>query len=451
FIRREIKEKGADWGELRRIKSHVVLKKGLPNIPDLVIKSDIGISYIVIMNWKRELRLYLFDSDGGMLHGQSYYQDFQELYQDFSSKSKKVARFPSVKKPPTRSQKDQNLDAKFKRVWTILAKKFNMSKKIQRNRPYIKGIEYQAHGIFGTKLERNFILIPEQSTKKSIIFTYYSLYFFLPQSIQENSDLAEALAFKFLTFFPKFKHEEISEERNSYEIMQKLNPWDSLKPSDGLKILKRVILYYDSPWQTQDFLYLVDQPLNLLTNLTRQKIPGLFCNLFSGYQNEDFLILANFLGLPFGFKCTIPSKFSNEELLELYEWLNCWYFAKVLPFMQKNRAKLTNGQNRAIKEALNFQYANVLKIELDSREAGKFVITNKSDSSIILTTATQIFPDGAEAEISFPNLIIKAHSKDSLNLRSLIGSIETPIRIRYEIVKSSKDISSPIFTGNFVV
>ncbi len=453
FVRREVKEKGADWGELRRVKHHIVVKKGLPNVPSLVLKSDSGLSYMAIIQWRKELRLYLFDVEGKTLHGQSYYQSYQnlqEVYKDIRGKSKKVSRYPPAEKLITLSQRNYELDKRFQKVWVRIAKFFQVSKSHRRNRPLIKGINQKdAGGIFGTKQEEGFIHIPFQSPNLGAIFAYYSIYFFLPSSIRQNEVLAEALALKLLTSFKQYKHEPIMKNRNSFEIIHKMEAWNSLKNTDVFNILKKVSLYYDSSWGTQDFISLVNLPLNLIRNPSRQRLPKIFCQLFLISQNEDFINLANFLGLPFGFECTIPQKISEKESFSLFGWLKSWQFSKVLPYLQQKSLTLTKGQIRAIEEALNFQYTNVLQVELTTE--GIFNIKNKSDLPIILTSAIQIFPDGTESGLAFQKVTLQANSTYILDLNSLDIKGQSPIRFRYLLVKSPEEISHPVFSGTLVI
>ncbi|MHA2245190.1 MAG: hypothetical protein ACXADY_09485 [Candidatus Hodarchaeales archaeon] len=453
FVRREVKEKGADWGELRRVKRHIVVKKGLPNVPSLVLKSDSGLSYMAIIQWRKELRLYLFDVEGKTLHGQSYYQnyqDLQEVYKDIRGKSKKVSRYPPAEKLITQSQRNYELDRRFQKIWVRIAKFFQVSKSHRRNRPLIKGINQKdASGIFGTKHEEGFIHIPFQSQNLGVIFTYYSIYFILPSSIRQNEVLAEALALKLLTSFKQYKHVSLMKNRNSFEIIHKMEAWNSLKHKDVFNVLKKVLYYYDCSWETQDFISLVNLPLDLVKNLSRPNLSELFYQLFLISQNEDYLTLANFLGLPFSVEYNIPKIMSKKESFLFFGWLKSWQFSKVLPYLQQQSLTLTKGQIRAIEEAQNFQYANVLQVELTTK--GIFDIKNKADLPIILTSAIQIFPDGTETSISFQRVTLQANSTILFDLNSLDIKVQSPIRIQYSLVKSPDKISHPVFSGTLVI
>lgn len=449
FVRQEVKEKGADWAELRRIKRHVVIKKGLPSVPNLVIKTDAGLSYMAIIHSRKEIRLYLFASEGQMLHGQSYFSSFEEIAKDLHSKSKKIARFPPLEKKLTRAQQNHQLDRQFKQIWDRLAKSLGISKPQRRQRPLIKGISKEADGIFGTILSKNFIQIPYQSSNLGVIFHYYALYFFLPLTIRQNEVLAEAIAMKLLSSLKKIEVKKALESRDSQEIIREFKVWDSIEPKDIYNLLKKVDLYYDFPWETKDFITLIQLPLNLLKAPSRQNLHNLFHQLFSNSQNEDFLILACFLGIPFNFDCQISSEKLKNSTILIYNLLKTWRISQVLPLIEKQEARFSAGLMKAIKEALHFQYTKILEINFEL--VGTFKIRNKSDSPIFLTSATQILPNGTETEVTFELVTLPANATFLLDFNSINISGQSPLRIQYSVAKSLEDSSNPIFVGTLVI
>ncbi|UCG02244.1 MAG: hypothetical protein JSW11_21965 [Candidatus Heimdallarchaeota archaeon] len=447
-MRREVREKGADWGELRRIKRHVVVKKGLPSVPSLVINTDEGLSYMVIIHWKKEVRLYLFGTEGNMLHGVSYFSSLEEVSKDLHSKSKKIVRYPPLEKKLTRAQQNYQLDLKFKQIWVQLVKKLKIPKSQRRQRPLIKCILQQAEGIFGTNFTKDFIYVPYQSPNLGVIFHYYSLFFFLPPSIRQNEDLAEALVVKLLPVF-KFEVKSFLKGRDSLKIIRRLDSWDSIEPLNFFNLLKKVTIYYDFPWNTEEFIMLMDLPSELLKNPSRQKLPNLFCQLFSNSQNLDFLILACLLGIPFNFNCQISPKFSKHLSISFYNWIKNCQFSKALPFMKQKRIHFSSGQMRAIQEALQFQYANILQFNLDNDEI--FEIENKSDIPVVLSSALKILSNGTENEINFDPIVLNANSTISLDVKSMNITNKSPLRFQYLLVNSLKDTSRPIFIGTIVI
>jgi hypothetical protein len=449
FVRREVKEKGADWGELRRIKRHVVLKKGLPSVPSLVINTDAGLSYMAIIYSKKEIRLYIFDSEGQMLHGQSYFSSFEEISKDFHSKSKKIARHPPLAKKLTRAQQNYLIDRKFKQIWVQLAKKLGIPKSRRRHRPLIKGVLKEANGILGTNFSKDFISIPYQSSNLDVIFYYYSLFFFLPSSVRENKDLSEALVARLLPYFKDIEYNFIIKNRTSQKIAKELNTEDSLEPINIFNLLNKVSIYYDFQWNTRDFITLMSLPSELLKATSRQELPKLLCQLFFKSQNPDFLILSCFLGIPFEFHCHIPSEISDQTLFLLYDHLRSWQFSKVFPLLQTKGVELSRGQMRAIEEAIQFQYTKTLKINLD--EKGIFEIKNKSDILVMLSSAVQVLPDGTETDASFEPVSINPMSTISLDINVFKNTDRSPLRIHYSLFNSREDISRPIFVGTIVI
>ncbi len=451
FVRREVKEKTADWGELRRVKRHVILKKGLPNVPNLVLQSDSGLSYLVIIQWRKELRLYLFDSDGKILHGQSFFPPLQDVSKDIRSMSKKIARYPKLEKVLTLAEQSQQLDKRFHQVWLRLARLFRISKRNRRKRPLIKCIHQKADGIFGTRVEKDFIHVPYQSSELRVIFTYYSLFFFVPHPFRQNEDIAEAIAFKVLTSIKQFGDESPDDSRNSSNIFRQLDPWNNLTASEIMSLLKKMAIYNETWLRESDFLALVNCPVNLVRNPSRQNLPKIFCEMFSLNQNEVFLTFANILGLPFGFECHIPSNLSEKESFIAFFWLKNWQFSKFLSYFQEKRLSLAKGHIRAMEEALNYQYTTVLKIELIPETSGTFEMKNNSDLPVILTRPVQVFPDGSETEASFQEVTIPAQSKITLDLNSFKILKDFPIRFQYILTKSPDDVTQPIFTGTLVI
>ena len=449
FVRREVKEKGADWGELRRIKRHVVLKKGLPSVPSLIINTDAGLSYMAIIYSKREIRLYLFESEGQMLHGQSYFSSFEEVSKDLHSKSKKIARHPPLEKKLTRAQQNYQIDRRFKQIWIQLAKKLRIPKSQRRQRPLIKGILNEADGILGTNFKQDFIRIPYQSSNLEVIFYYYSLYSFLPSSVQQNKDLSEALATRLLTYFKGIKYDFILKNRASLKLAKELDSGDSIEPIDVFNLLNKVSFYYDFQWRTQDFIMLMNLPSELLKATSRHELPNLLCKLFFKSQNKDFLILSSFLGIPFKFNCHIPPEISDQTLFLLYDKLRNWQFSEVFPLLQTKEIEFSKGQMRAFEEAIQFQYANVLEINLD--EKGIFEIKNKSDIPIVLSSAVQILPDGTETTVSFEPVNINPISTISIDVKTLKITDRFPLRIHYSLLNSLEDKSRPIFVGTIVI
>ncbi len=451
FLRNEVTEKAADWGELRRVNSQVIVKRGLPNIPNLVIKTDAGLSFLAIVVWRKELRLYLFDSMGSMLYGQSYYDNLDEVYNDLKSKSKKIARFPPLKKPITQAQRDSQIDKQFKGVWNHLAKVFQIPQSYRKNRPLIKESSTTEGRVYGTKVTEEFIYVPYKSNRLGTIFTLYSLFFFLPINVRQNIAIGEAIAFHLLKSIKKFQNEKMEPDWPFLRIYQHLDVWQKKKPINLIKALYKLSEYYDQTWKTTDFLELVNSKLDLVENTSRKKISQLYCELFSRTQNLDFLILSVFLGLPFGFNCAVPSKYFGNELISIFFDLKTWRISNVLNFLNQKQESITRGLLKAIREALNFQFGCIIKIEMDLGDINRVILKNQSDLPIFLISAVQVFPDGTELFKSFQEVMIQPSKILPLDLR-IFGKVDnTPIKFEYCVKKSPNSISKFFFKGTIVI
>lgn len=450
FLRKEVHEKTADWGELRRVNSQVILKRGLPNIPNLMIRSNEGLSFLGIVNWRKELRLYLFDSDGRMLHGQSYYNNLEEVYKDLKSRSKKITRYPPLKKPITQAQHESQLDKQFKKVWLHLAKIFHISQKITKNRPLIKESATASDDIFGTRVTEEFIYIPTKSQNLETIFAFYSLFFFLPNNIHQNKIIGEAVAFNLLRSIKKYQTERVHSNWEFSTIFNQVSVWHKKDPIKLLKALNRISEYYNSTWKTKDFLELVESEFDIIEYTTRRKISDLFYDIFSKTLNLDFLVLSTFLGLPFGIEYSIPVENSENELISVFKALRHWQISKVLDYLNQQQNLISSGILKAIKEALNFQYGCVIEINIDTNDNTIVLLKNKSDLPIILTTAVQISPNGREFPIIFQEVVLEPLLVTSFDIRTINIKEELPVRVEYVILRTPKSIIKPIFKGAII-
>ena len=451
FLRNEVREKSADWGELRRVKSHIIVKRGLPNIPSLVIQSDEGLSYFIVINWRNELRLYLFNSEGNIFHGQSYYSNLEEVYKDIKKKSKKIARFPPLEKPETQSQREVRIDNQFRGIWIQLAKLYHIPQIYRKNRPLIKEIKNEGNLIFGTEIEEGFICVPNKPTRFSIIFTFYSLLYFLPKNIRLNFGLGQALAFRFLLSIKKFQNELPDPKWEFKHVFDELQNWSIRNPVKTLSALFKISEYYDSTWKTTDFLELINSDLDLVENSTRSKLPIFCCYLFKKTNNLDFLILSNFLGLPFDRYCLIPTHFFSEELISIYRSLQSYNFKELLNYLDRQDSSKSVGMIKAMKEALNFQYGSVLEITVDTSEDISALFRNKADLPIKIISITQVFPDGREINVPFREITIDPSNTFVFDLNMINESRKTPIKFEYQIVKTYISPSRSLFKGTVVI
>ena len=79
FLRREVKAKSAEWGELYKLKRLTSVKTGLPNLRRLTILSEPWLSYIIAIKSGSEVRLYYYNGTGVLQHGDTVRNEETQL------------------------------------------------------------------------------------------------------------------------------------------------------------------------------------------------------------------------------------------------------------------------------------------------------------------------------------------------------------------------------------
>jgi len=451
FIRTEVREKTADWGELRRVKSQIILKKGLPTIPNLVLKTDAGLSFIGIIRWRKEIRIYFFGPEGSILHGLSYYDEIEKIYMDLKAKSKKIARYPPFKKPILQSQRDHHIDKQFKQIWVQLVQYFRIPQKKRKKRPFIKESKIIRKSIFDAVIENEFIHIPDEIDNKVMVFTFYALLFFLPENLRSNDTLSRIIAYKILISLKQFQNEPLDPEYNFLKIFDEFRSWKVKNPVKTIQSLERISEYYDKVWNTNDFLELTKLSYDVIDSSSRTKISEIFSDIFSKTGNVDFLVLACFLGLPFDLKYEIPDQFSDNTLIILFKHLQSYKISDTLDYLNQHKISQKTGIKKAIMEALNYQYSCILKLDMDPKDKLKIKIENRSDLFITLISVIQILPDGRELPCSFQEITLKPLSNLVFDIKEEVENYKNPLRIEYILIRSLTDPKKPIFKGTVVI
>ncbi len=202
---KEVKEKQANFGELRRFKKKAIVKKGLPNLPSLTIRSDAGITYVAMIQWGRELRLHYFDKKGNYLYCDlsGPETNIQQVIEEVTKQSKYISRYPPKVKVPTLAEREHAQDQIFKQIWKNFRRYFQIPKKYVKNRPLIrivrdsKDMKFpgKRHNLYDlTSHTDEFIFIHESIPNKLFLYAYYAILFLLPKALRDdNEPLAEQL------------------------------------------------------------------------------------------------------------------------------------------------------------------------------------------------------------------------------------------------------------------
>ncbi|WP_455141950.1 hypothetical protein [Candidatus Hodarchaeum mangrovi] len=445
FIKLEVAEKKADWGELRRVKERIIVKKGLPNLPSLIFHTTEGLSYFALIRWKNELRVYSFNQEGVIIDGQSFMDDLEAAYKEIKSKSKKVSRYPPIQKPKTLAESSSELDLKFKFFWENLAKKFEIPSKTRKNRPLIRGVDHERTGIDETAIDGKFIEIPIKSFEKSFLFTYYCLLFFLPSNMERESKISGFLIRFLLSKFPKFRGKITEGDLDS--ISRKFAKWNHLSIKEIFKVLYRISEYYTENWETSDiiglFEYSLPQDLRISEGLVE-----IFCHLYKESRKTSFLFLSNILGIPYSHYCNKTDLLQDSLPIQICNSLRNFDFIPVLSALNSNRPHFNKGELKALKEGIQYQFSKSVKILSVSNNM--IELYNRSDLVVLITLITQLLSSGTEKVVFEDKIPINSQSSIRLNIKDYQNIEHTPLRLNFQILDNIKSNQSPLFSGAII-
>ena len=445
FIKVEVIEKKADWGELRRVKEKIIVKKGLPNLPSLIFHSTEGLSYFALIRWKNELRVYTFNQEGVILDGQSFINNLDATYKEIKSKSKKVSRYPPIQKPKSLSQSSSELDLKFKLFWEKLAQKFEIPSKTRKNRPLIRGVDHEKNGIGTTFIDGKFIEIPIKSSEKSILFTYYCLLFFLPSNFDRKSEISDLLIQFLLRKFPKFRG-KIAED-GLYLFSKKFSNWNHLSIKEIYKVLYRISEYYTENWETTDLINLFDYPM-LQKNGISESVTDIFCYLYKESRKSSFLLLSNLIGIPYSHYCNDIDLLQDSLPIQICNSLRNFNFMPVLSALSSKIPLFNKGQLKALREGIQYQYAKSVRILNVSNKL--IELYNKSDLVILITIITQLLSNGTEKVVFENEILMDPKTSIKLNIKDYQNIEHTPLRLNYQILLSMESKQTPLFSGTLI-
>ena len=446
FLRREVKAKKAEWGELYKLKSLASVRKGLPNIPRLTILSEPWLSYIIAIKSGSEVRLYYYNNLGVLQHGDTFRKDEVNILERLQKKSRKIHRYPTKKKKLTIVDLTKQYDKQFLDLWNQISHHLKISKKRRRNRPVIKVATTSHPGIFNTRIKDNFIYIQLNSDDLQHIFTFYSFYFLLPTPIKQNSVIAESLALRLYDSYRKSdsilpKLTTISEM--SFDSVEE---WKEYSSQEIMSFLDRLCMYNTEKWVSSDFLALRNIYQNNLPNVSRNNLHQIFCLISEKSENSSLSILAVIMAFSFKKKCKTFHP-DESEVSQVYSWILQGRIKRVLHFLRNDPTSVTKGLRKAIMEALQYWYANILELSSDSNTPYEYRIKNKSDFTILLDNAMIVNSSGSSTALPFKRNVILPDGEIDLSFSTCTKEVDCIISLNYFIVEKKENIGTSIFTG----
>ncbi|MHA1974647.1 MAG: hypothetical protein ACTSW1_16725 [Candidatus Hodarchaeales archaeon] len=448
FLRNEISSKKADWGEFRRVKGIIDVKKGLPNVPSLILQVQPLISYFVIIIWPREMRIYLFDRNGSMLGAESYFENTNKIYDFICSKSKKITRYPSKEKEKSIGQLNSEYDSKFQTFWKKLSKALEIPSKIRKNRPMISTGDIKQRDFLNSYQKGNFIYIKHPTSQLKIIYTYYCLFFFIPEGFRKNKEISQDLTIFLLS--KVIKTDLNKQVPDLARINKKFVYFRENRVKVILKYLYRISDYYDEVWGTKDFEIFIKIPIP--DSLQSVDIAGVFCKIFNlRPRNLLFLVLSRLLGVSQELYCQTSEKLVETALLELTNDVIQWKLSKVIKFLTLDKTDVSKGVMRALKEAIQYKFSTAIKIEMTEEKKLFFLLKNRTDLHIVIDKVIQVYEDGKEEQIQFDEIVIKASTGYNINLGDLKVVMGLPLKLSYHIMYDENKLLKPVFSGTIVL
>jgi len=446
FLRREVKAKKAEWGELYKPKSLASVRKGLPNIPRLTILSEPWLSYIIAIKSGSEVRLYYYNNLGVLQHGDTFRKDEVNILEQIQKKSRRLHRYPPKKKELTIVDITKQYDTQFLDLWNQITHHLKVSKKRRRNRPVIKVVTTSQSGKFNTRIKDNFIYIQLNSNNLQPIFTFYSFYFLLPTPIKQNSVIAESLALRLYDSYKKSDSVLPQVTFTSKNSSDSVEEWKGYSSQEIMSFLDRLCMYNTEKWVSSDFLALRSIYQTKLPKVSRNNLHQIFCQISKKTGNSSLSILASIMA--FSFKMECKSFHPDEsEISQVYSWIKQGRIRRVLYFLRKISANFSQGLRKAIMEALQYWYANILEISSDSKIPNEYRIKNRSDLAIILDNAKLISSSGSSTALTFQKHVIHPDGDISLSFSSCTKELDRIISLNYFIVENEENIGTSVFTG----
>lgn len=436
FLRREVKEKRAQLGELRRFKQTTTLTRG--KLPSLHMKTQGTVKYAVYITFGTFYRIYLFSPIGKMLAAQSYTSpdEFTEL----KKQSRKLYGFPPKKKEKGFEEQNQILNNNFLKVLDIFTTKFQL-KKPKLPLLSLVAAESLTENEFGLKRAQNLVQVPAALAKDTItleaMLLREILHGSLPPFLQKNplsEDLSSLLAWAYRTKYKQKINEEwerASRVRGTYKEKQE---WQVTLEKDERK-LKNILNYLDflktyinqlSSEETYELIHVIlNSDLQNHLNVSFE----LFKLLYRKQPNEWFLLLQGYFGLT-------SKVLSIDVLADLFRQIETPLLSLALDILNfrfevyyKERRNLQI-ENKNLLEKLLEEVANVgITLSIDKAQ-NAVKIENKTDQDLIVM---QIFYAGESKEDEgFLNLKIDPLSTKVVKLKAFRIEDENEFEIRLQ-------------------
>jgi hypothetical protein len=448
FLRREIREKKAEYGELYKLKRHALVKKGLPNVPELTVFREPWLAYTILIKSGSEIRFYFFDTHGVLQHGDTYKHEVEMIIHELQKKARRLYHYPIKKKEPGIVDLTKQLDKKFSEVWRQVTNYLAVTKRVRQKRPVIKVSSENFQEIFQSQNVDQYIHIPLHSKEHIGAFIFFSFYYLLPEAIKLNKKVAQSIAWRMLLSYKKVNVFISDETFHQASQLYLLEEWSNYTPKEINHLLSRLCIYYTSCWEDNVLLTLVELCQPALPSVSRKNISKIFCRLAVTTNNPRMFLLASILAFPFNDRCE-EFTVEMEDNIKLYSWFINRKIRKIRNFLASPPTMDSKGLHKAIKESIEYLFANIINITSSSQNSFSYSFENLSDLFILLTDARQTFPNGKEVGFPFRETMILPYSKAIVVFSPDRMNENSCINLKYHLLEEKG--SHPLFIGNIVI
>ncbi|MFX1536925.1 MAG: hypothetical protein ACFFDI_22125 [Promethearchaeota archaeon] len=436
FLRREIKEKRAQLGELRRLKQTTALTRGV--LPSLRMSTQGTVKYAVYISFGSFYRIYLFSPIGKMLAAQSYTSpdEFTEL----KKQSRKLYGFPPKKKKKGFEEQNKILNNNFLKVLDIFTTKYQI-KKPKLPLLSLVAAENLTENEFGLKRSQNLVQVPaaivKDTTATEAVLLREVLHGFLPPFLQKstlNEDLSSFLAWAYRTKYRQKLNEEwerasrvrgTHKEKIEWQATIEKDEWKLKDILNYLNFLKTYInqLSSEETYELVHFILYSDLQNHLNASFE------LFKHLYQKKHSERFLLLQGYFGLTSGV-------LSNDVLSDLFGQADTPLLSLALDILNfrfesyyKERSNLQTENKILLQNLLEEVTKEGITLLIDKAQ-NTVKIENKTDQDLIVM---QIFYAGESKEDKgFLNLKIDPFGTKVVKLKAFRIEDEYKFEIRLQ-------------------
>ncbi|MFX0095011.1 MAG: hypothetical protein ACFFBD_24965, partial [Candidatus Hodarchaeota archaeon] len=443
FLRREVKEKRAQLGELRLFKQTSKVKRGI--LPSLHIKEQGITKYAVYISLGPSFRIYFFSAAGQMLGAQTFTDS--NIFAELKKQSRKLYGYPPKEKKKGFEEQNQILNNTFVRILDSFATR------IQIKKPKLPILSLVATGKiseneFGLRRDKELVQVPVSLLKnkpalEAMIFREV-VHSCLPPFIQKsplNEDLTSLLVWGIEKHKQKID-EEWTRAAKFRGSQKEKHEWQAILDREKNQKKLREILEYLHFLKTHTSRFSLEEiqefiPIILHSNLQDQVKFSfeLFTHLSQKIPKDRSLLLQIYFGLASNAltieQCAFLLEDTDSSLLKLaLEILNF----RFEPYY-KTRRHLRVEQKKIFQKLLEEAAKESVILSINTTP-NSVRIKNKTDQYLIVARIS--YSNEAKEEINILSKQIDPNTVNTVKFNSFTIEDEAKLEIWFRDTQPSR-------------